>query len=342
MSKPGAMIPAIQRWHAGEGMERSERFVKIQRLLKRRGGVSLSELMDDLQVKRATVFRDLAYLRDRMGVPYVHDRDAGRYRIDPAAPREELPGLWFSAREIHALLSMQALVDGLDPSGFLAEHIEPLRQRLLLLLESRADSAADITRRLRIIAATARDYAPQHFQAVASALLERRRLRIRYTARSRGETEEREVSPQRLVHYRDNWYLDAWCHLRHELRSFSVDAMQTAKALPEPAHDVAEPELAAALDSGYGIFSGPANRRATLRFTPARARWVAVECWHTDQHGSFLEDGSYQLSVPYSDDPELVMDILKYGPDCEVEAPAALRRKVRELLRAAAARYDHE
>jgi predicted DNA-binding transcriptional regulator YafY len=36
---------------------------------------------------------------------------------------------------------------------------------------------------------------------------------------------EREVSPQRLVHYRDNWYLDAWCHLREDVRSFSIDAI---------------------------------------------------------------------------------------------------------------------
>lgn len=334
------MIPAIQRWHAGEGMERSERFVKIQRLLKRRGGVSLSELMDDLQVKRATVFRDLAYLRDRMGVPYVHDRDAGRYRIDPATPREELPGLWFSAREIHALLSMQALVDGLDPSGFLAEHIEPLRQRLLLLLESRADSAADITRRLRIIAAAAREYAPQHFQAIASALLERRRLRIRYTARSRGETEEREVSPQRLVHYRDNWYLDAWCHRREALRSFSLDAIEALEPSETPAVELTDAELDASLGAGYGIFAGAQVRWAILIFSPQRARWVAAELWHPQQEGSFLDDGRYRLRLPYSNDPELIMDILKYGPDCEVAEPEELRGKVARLLKEATGIYE--
>ncbi len=323
-------------------MAQNERLVKMQRLLRQRGGVAFGEMLQALEVSRSTVFRDLTYLSDRIGVPWLRDAETGRYRLDECSDRAELPGLWFSAQEIHALLTMQRLLASLDPGGLLGPHLDPLKDRLAGLLESGPHPAADVARRIHILTAAARRYAPEHFQVVAAALLERRRLCIEYAARSRQGVTRREVSPLRLTHYRDNWYLDAWCHLRHELRSFSVDAMQTAKALPEPAHDVAEPELAAALDSGYGIFSGPANRRATLRFTPARARWVAVECWHTDQHGSFLEDGSYQLSVPYSDDPELVMDILKYGPDCEVEAPAALRRKVRELLRAAAARYDHE
>ena len=81
---------------------------------------------------------------------------------------------------------------------------------------------------------------------------------------------------------------------------------------------------------------------ATLVFTPERARWVAAEHWHPEQQGSFLDGGSYQLRLPYSNDPELIMDILKYGPDCEVVGPAGLREKVVGLLKAAVGRYGDE
>jgi len=47
------------------------------------------------------------------------------------------------------------------------------------------------------------------------------------------------------------------------------------------------------------------------------------------------------LRVPYSNDPELVMDILKYGPDCQVLEPVELREKVRGLLGEAVGRYGH-
>jgi predicted DNA-binding transcriptional regulator YafY len=323
-------------------MTQSERFGIIERMLLSRRSVTFADMQQRLEISRATLHRDLRDLKERMQVPIVCDRDTGTYRIDNSVERYELPGVWFSAGEIHALLSMQQLLAAFDAGGLLAEHVDPLRQRLLGMLESATDSADDIARRIRILSAAARHYAPQHFQHIAAALMERRRLSIEYVARSNGDTSQREVSPQRLTHYRDNWYLDAWCHLRNELRSFAVDAIKTVKTIDAMACDIPEAELDAALGAGYGIFAGAQVQWATLVFTPERARWVAAEHWHPEQEGSFLDDGSYQLRLPYSNDPELIMDILKYGPDCEVVGPAGLREKVVGLLKAAVGRYGDE
>jgi len=320
-------------------MTKSERFGIIERILLSRRGVRFVDLQDRLGVSRATLHRDIRDLRDRMNVPIVCDRDTGTYRIDASVERYELPGVWFSAGEIHALLSMQQLLAAFDAGGLLTEHVGPLRQRLLGMLERATDSADDIARRIRILSAAARHYAPQHFQHIAASLMERRRLSIEYVARSKGDTSQREISPQRLTHYRDNWYLDAWCHLRNELRSFAVDAIQSVKTADSPALDIPEAELDAALGTGYGIFAGTEVQWATLRFTHERARWVAAEHWHPEQEGVFLEDGSYQLRLPYSNDPELIMDILKYGPDCEVVGPAGLRAKVVQRVRGMAEKY---
>jgi len=77
-----------------------------------------------------------------------------------------------------------------------------------------------------------------------------------------------------------------------------------------------------------------------LRFTPLRARWVAREQWHPEQHSEWQEDGSYQLKIPYGDDRELLMDILKYGADVEVLAPKNLRARVRDVLQEAHQKYQ--
>ena len=92
----------------------------------------------------------------------------------------------------------------------------------------------------------------------------------------------------------------------------------------------------------YGIFSGIPRNTAVLRFSPERARWVAEERWHRDQQARFHGDGSYELRIPYDDPRELVLDILKYGPDVEVTSPASLRREVRARLAAALARYERD
>jgi predicted DNA-binding transcriptional regulator YafY len=142
------------------------------------------------------------------------------------------------------------------------------------------------------------------------------------------------------VYYRENWYLDAWCHLRNELRSFAVDAIRRADIVETPAKNVPDKTLDSVLGAGYGIFSGRKVQWAKLRFSPERSRWVKSEKWHPRQRGKMLADGRYVLELPYSDPRELVMDILRYGADAEVLAPAALREQVVSRFRAALTLYE--
>jgi predicted DNA-binding transcriptional regulator YafY len=322
-------------------MDRTERFYKIDRLLTERRGVPMHALIEALGTSKATVKRDLEYLKDRLHAPIVWDRALRGYSYDvsdPGAADYKLPGLWFSAAEIHALLTMQRLLANLG-GGLLEPHIRPLMARLEALLESRDATADEVRRRIRILHIAARPTPGAHFETVASATLQRRRLRIRYRARSSGAENWREISPQRLVHYRDNWYLDAWCHLRNALRIFALDAIGAVEPLERAAKDISERRLDAELAGGYGIFSGRRLNWARLRFTPARARWVAAEQWHPEQRGRFEADGSYLLELPYSAEHELIMDILRHGPEVEVLSPRRLRTQVRERLADALRRY---
>ena len=321
-------------------MERLERFYKIDQLLKDRKAVSFAAMKDALGVSRATLKRDLVYMRDRFNAPVEYDRALEGYRFGRprAGPRYELPGLWFSASEIHALLTALQLLTGLQP-GLLDSRVAPLTERLRAILGGGDHSWHEVEKRIRILQPGRRAPRTEHFGTVAAALLKRLRLHIRHYNRVEDRETERDISPQRLVHYRDNWYVDAWCHLRNDLRSFAVDAIRAAQLLDTRAREVPKAELDEYLKGGYGIFAGRVVQWATLRFAPLAARWVASQSWHSSQRARFEKDGSYVLELPYANDRELLMEILKYGPEVEVLAPAALREKVNEQLEAAARRY---
>jgi predicted DNA-binding transcriptional regulator YafY len=100
-------------------MDRTERFYKIEMMIRARSAVSFDDLLAGVEVSRATLKRDLQYLRSRMDAPIVYDRFENGYKLQ-ADPRDErqvnhqLPGVWFSEREIHALLTMHQLIAGLD------------------------------------------------------------------------------------------------------------------------------------------------------------------------------------------------------------------------------------
>jgi predicted DNA-binding transcriptional regulator YafY len=163
---------------------------------------------------------------------------------------------------------------------------------------------------------------------VAAAVLSRKRLFIIFYNKATGETTQRVVSPQRLVFYRQNWYLDAYCHMRKALRSFALDAIRDVAIQDETATEMKDEELDEILKSGYGIFSGKDVQWATLKFSPRVARWVSLETWHEKQRARFELDGSYVLEVPYSHERELSMDILKFGEDCCVVGPSPLKKSI--------------
>ena len=313
-------------------MGRAERLYAIDRLLRERGGLGLDEFLAALEVSRATFRRDLDYLRDRLHAPIIWDAGERKYRFssDPSGVKTyALPGVWFNESELHALLAMQQLLENIEP-GLLAPHLQPLKRKLISLLAAGKIDVNVIGERIRISPLAKRRGTSAFFEVVASALLNRRVLRVTHYNRHTDETLTREISPQRLIYYRDNWYLDSWCHLRGDLRSFAVDAMRAVIALPAVAVDITAEKVKERFDAGYGVFSGPTTEWAKLRFSIYRARWIASEVWHRDQKGMLEPDGRYSLEIPYNVPRELMADILRQGAECEVLQPEGLRACVAE------------
>jgi predicted DNA-binding transcriptional regulator YafY len=324
-------------------MDRTERFYKIEWMLRARGCVSFDALREELDVSPATLKRDLQYLRDRLSAPIVYDRLDNGYRFESAAgaQRRELPGMWFSEQEITALMTMHQLLAGLDDDGVLSRHLQPMMDKLQGMLGAGASEARELMRRVKLISTARRRVPSRHFELIGSALVQRRRVWLRYFKRSDRSESVREVSPQRLVNYRNTWYLDAWCHASEGLRRFALDAVMEAKALDARARQVAVKDLEAELDTAYGIYGGRGAKVtwATLRFDADAAQWVAREEWHAQQRARWLDDGRYELQVPYSDPTELAMDILRHGDTVEVVGDKPLVASIAERLRRAAQLY---
>jgi predicted DNA-binding transcriptional regulator YafY len=317
-------------------MTKTARVYKIEMLIRNRGHVSFQALLDELEVSPATLKRDLDYLKDQLGAPIEYDRFLNGYRFgqEYRGQKHELPGLWFSERELYSLLMAHQLLSELDSEGVISRHLQPLLDRIHQMLGASEDEAKALMRRVKIIGSAKRPVPTQFFELVGEALLTRRRLRMRYLTRGRGQVSERDVSPQRLVHYRSTWYLDAWCHQRERLLRFALDAVEKADVLDAKAKDVALKTVEAELDGGYGIFAGSKAQWATLVFLPGAAQWVSREEWHPLQQARWLEDGSYELKLQYVNETELLMDVLRHAGQVSVKAPESLAVAVTRQLKA--------
>jgi predicted DNA-binding transcriptional regulator YafY len=319
-------------------MSDSARLYKYKALFEDRRLVTRDEMMDATEVSLATFKRDLAKLRDQMGMPIEYDSDRRAYYLDRNNLATEMPGLWFNPEELVALLTIQRLIEQLEP-GLVGLKLRPLKKKLADLLEAKGLGEAEIVKRVRMTFAGKRQLELKAFEQVALATISRKQIKVLHLNRERSERVERTISPQELVHYRDNWYIDAWCHLRKGIRSFGLDAIEDVEILDASAREVDTAELRRVTQGSYGIFGGQPTAWAMLRFSKHRAQWVEGEQWHPQQIATREPDGSYLLKVPYSDDRELLGDVLRFGADVQVLEPKELRAKVQKTLLEAAGTY---
>jgi predicted DNA-binding transcriptional regulator YafY len=321
-------------------MSKVERLYHLHNILnQRRTPISRHDLMERLECSQATLYRLVGELRDFLGAPIEQDPDTRGFYYDRSYEQPfDLPGIWISPGELQALLTARQVLANVQP-GLLEGELESLQGRITSLLRQKGVEAEGGESRIHIQHVAGRAVPARMFQDILGALIRRQRLRIRYHGRRRDEESERTISPQRLTQYRNSWYLDAWCHQAEGLRSFALERIREQSLVDEEAREVSAQVLSAHFDQSYGIFSGPAEHVAELRFTPEMARWISEENWHPDQQGAFEADGSWLLKVPFSSARELIMDILRHGAEVEVLAPDFLRQAVAAEAQKAAGIY---
>ncbi|MEN9432621.1 MAG: hypothetical protein RLZZ422_210 [Pseudomonadota bacterium] len=324
-------------------MERTERIVKLHNLLMQaRLPIPRKTLEERLECSEKSVRRALEFLRDRLGAPIEYDaKRNGYFYVPDQKAFYQLPGVWLSEKEIYALLTMQQLISHFDPE-LLQDEIQLLKDRVDSILRYGAeikpdDNLADI---ISVIPQGKRLGQYQYFEVVAGACIQGKQLKASYHSRSTNQESTHHLSPQKLIFYRDNWYLAAWCHESSTLKLFSLDRFKHVEKLDQPSERVDPELLKSGLFDTFGIFSGEVKDIAVLKFNAEAARWVENEVWHPNQISQKHEDGSYLLKIPYGNPTELVGEILRRGSSVTVIEPESLRGLVKERLMAAVANYE--
>ncbi|MEI7914668.1 MAG: YafY family protein [Mycobacteriaceae bacterium] len=171
--------------------------------------------------------------------------------------------------------------------------------------------------------------------AVRRGVSEQRALAIEYFSASRDAQSKRVVDPIRVVLVGDQSYLEAWCREAEDVRLFRFDRILEASVLDEPA---APPRPAVAAPPNTALFDAdPSLPSATLRISP-RAAWMLE--YFPMRVTAQLADGYCEAEMTYAADEWLARQILGFGADVQVLAPASLAESVREAASSALAAYS--
>jgi predicted DNA-binding transcriptional regulator YafY len=313
-----------------------DKFDKLQRLhrifLSRKRPIKIRELADKLECTEKTVRRAIEELQLYFQAPLEYSEEHKGWHYLPGH-NFELPGLWLTPDELQSLILLLHILENFG-NGLLNQELTVVEKTIHRLLEARGIKPAGLLQRVKAIPIAHKTIANDTFIKIGEALLQRQLLHIHYIDRD-NKPSQRTLSPQQLVYYRENWYLDAWCHLRQDLRIFSLPRINRIDLHTNNgenrALDIPPEQLHQHFASSYGLFTGEPKHTATLRFLAPIAREIATQQWHPAQTYQW-DNQDYILSIPYSDHRELVGDILRHMPNVIVEGPPELKSNLIQKL----------
>lgn len=287
---------------------------------------SESEILEHFDYSKSSFDRAKRTLREELGITLLSPSNGGYKLIEKDKNRIEIGDMLITQKELIDLLQVIKLLQPVAEKNHFNELMSPILQRLLTLLPAEYADKLDF---IDTFSHGERYQDNDHLQTVLSSFHQNKRLNIQYSARSKASNrpEQRDISPQKIVRYRSNWYLIAWCHYREELRTFSIEKIDTAKILDIDIFHLPKHQIEHHYTQTYGIFSGKKIETAELKFTPPLSLWVCDECWHPQQQGKLEADNTYYLSIPIGYDlTELTMQLAMYGDNVTVLSPTRLKK----------------
>ncbi|MDF1763154.1 MAG: WYL domain-containing protein [Oleibacter sp.] len=310
----------------------SDHLQQLHRLFKKHpNGLSIMALGAELGLSPNQLQPLLTQLIEQYSAPLKYQAQNRTYAYASDQPFE-LPGLAFTATELRSLVTVLNLIQDLN-EGSDQGPLHDLQQQIENIMASKGLSAEHLHRHIRILSSAKQPINNHNYQRISDALFLRKQLDIRYVA-SDQTLSERRISPQTLVYYREQWYLDAWCHKRQQLRTFMLSRINSAIVTEKDAQEFAAQQLEEHFHNSYGIFSGEQQYIASLTFLPGAAHLVAQQLWHPQAQGQWQGD-QYQLSLPYNDPRELLRDLLSYAPYVMVNEPPSLKQTYQQRLQEA-------
>ena len=287
-------------------MSQAERIIQIIDSISRYGRVTTKEIMDTYGVSSRQVRRDLAYIKDRIesshfGIKVELDYDsyAKCYR------------LFGDEKELQRILSQNVIA-----SAVAASSVNPLKEAF------QGADFSNATVKYMSQAAEMPDYSV--FYTLMNAIEVKKQVSILYQ-RPKKNTFSRTLEPLELINYSSVWYLRAvdTAIPSREIKTYSLSRIKKVDILNKFFEFKDYEQLRKIDESGFGIFYTPNQevREYTMRFYDNIAFIVSAQVWHKNQKGHWVDTSTYELTVPATNEIELLSKILSFGIKAEPIAP---------------------
>jgi predicted DNA-binding transcriptional regulator YafY len=294
-------------------------------------------LAEEYQVSSKTIQRDLDYMRYQLDAPIAYSaRHRGYHYTEPSY---KLPAISIKESDLFAIYLAEKLLDQYQGTPIYHNLCSVFRKIEDSLPENTSMDPGEDSSRFTVLPASTTMIDPSIWETVTTALRLSRRLQVRYKTPG-NPPQERALDPYHGVRFEGDWYLVAYCHLRQEIRTFSLARMLGVTMLADEFVIPTDFDFRRMTGSHFGVHWSEALYEVKIRFATGVAGYVQERRWHHSQRIEVQEDGSLILSMTVNHLLELKRWVLSWGSAARVLAPERFRADVARSVQEMAELYS--
>ena len=303
------------------------RMLCIHEALQQDRRPNATSLSQQLETSTKTINRDIAYMRDQLGLPVEWDAQANGYRYSSEV--NAFPTVQISEGELFALMVAQKALEPYAGTPFQA----PLESALNKLAEGLKDKVLISLDRLdtpvSFKSAGISNADLETFQIVTRAVEQQQRLCFDYKNLGASDYQQRHTEPLHLCCVENQWYVVCQDLTRQALRTFALVRMRHLQLTGQYFKRPKNFDIQNHLKDAFGVFVGTHKHQVRIQFDRWAAQLIQEKNWHPAQTIQALDDGSVEFRIELADLFEIERWILSWGSHAKVLGPPELKQRIR-------------
>ena len=305
-----------------------ERMLKIHNLLKSGLHPNASCLARELEVTTKTIYRDIAFMRDRMDLPVEFEPAFNGYHYIEEV--SQFPTVNITEGELFAMLVAEKAMQQYRGTNFEKPLISAFRKIADGLTDTISFSLDEFDQSISFRRSAEPILNLDVIDAIAKAAANNRQLQFNYRKPAATEAELRVVDPYHLANVNGEWFLFAHCHLRGDIRTFSParikDFRETGISFDPPKKFSLEQRLR----GSFAVVTGDKEQEVVIRFNELVADYIREKNWHPTQSQREMKDGGVELTMHLNSLIEVQRWVMNWCGNAQVVKPPELVQSVRE------------
>lgn len=313
-----------------ENHSKSIRLLKLEKAIQTLNYPSVERLMQELEVSRRTVLRDIQNLQNDFYAPIEYDRfHKGYYYTDETY---FVRNVLVTEGEVVALAGILPLLERYDNTP-LKGTITKVYGTISQMLPNQVQVQSSLLNDVQFISDPLPNIEGDVFDKLFAAIKQHKTISFGYRSISKTEHSPHSLDPYKIYCQKGDWYVVGFCHTHNKYSTYNLSRMKdivlTDEFTPDPDY-----EQKVHIDPNFGIWNNDApSQKIELLFNKSINTYILERTWHKNQECHQNKDGSVYLSFESNQMQETLYWVLHFGSAVKILNPPELKESYKAELK---------